>query len=202
MDNKPEINVIKIGVIGDLYVGKASVCNSYVSGELKLKDYTNYFNKYETKFKLKNGREIQLILFDSKGQERFHSITLTSIRRYHGIILVFSVIDKNSFENIDMWLNALYEEGIKCFAIFGNKIDMPKDEWKITSEEAKSIAQKNGLAYFETSCKTREGTEEGITYVVNEAYEKLENKNNNNINLNNNKINRDSNCAGKKKNKK
>ena len=102
-----------------------------------------------------------------------------------------------------MWINSLYEEGIKCFTLFGNKIDFPKDEWKITSEEAKSFAAENGLAYFETSYKTREGIEEGITYIVNEAYEKFDFKKYNKIiNLNNKKINKDSNCTGKKKNKK
>ena len=80
MDNRPEIKVIKIGVIGDSYVGKASVCNSYVSGELKLKDYRECINKYKTKLNLKNGKEIKLIFFDSNGQERYHSITLNCLK--------------------------------------------------------------------------------------------------------------------------
>ena len=95
------------------------------------------------------------------------------------------------------------EEGIKAYAIFGNKSDM-LDYRKINSEEAECMAKKLGLAYFETSCKTREGIEEGFTYVANEIYEKLENQRNNNINLKAQETKKvsNSNCAEKKKNKK
>ena len=67
------------------------------------------------------------------------------------------------------------------FCCIWNKVDLPKDKWKITSEEAKNIAQKNGLSYFEISCKTREGMEEGMAYVVNEVYKKLDSEKFNNI---------------------
>ena len=89
---------------------------------------------------------------------------------------------------------------MKCYAIFENQIDMPKDEWKITSEEAKSIASEYGLPYFETSWKTREGIDERNSYVMNEMYEKFDFKKYNNINnLKNKKMNKDSNSAGQKK---
>ena len=51
---------------------------------------------------------------------------------------------------------------------------------------------KNNMAYFETSCVTREGIEKGFSYFVNELYEKLEKEKekeiDNNIEIKNNKI--------------
>ena len=203
MDDKKEIKVIKIGIIGDSCVGKSPLCSTYVLGESTLDSNSTIGDKHETKFKLKNGKEIKLLLFDSLGQERHHTTSIKTMKYCHGVIIVSSVVDKNSFENIENWKRSLDDENIKCFAVFGNKIDLPKDEWKITSEEAKNIAQKNGLPYFEISCKTREGMEEGMDYVVNKIYETLENKNNNSINLKvqETKKNSNSNCVGNKKNK-
>ena len=48
------------------------------------------------------------------------------------------------------------------------------------------------MAYFETSCVTREGIKKGFSYFVNELYEKLEKEKekeiDNNIEIKNNKI--------------
>ena len=206
MDNKIEIKVIKIGLVGDSWVGKKSICKSYVSGGSNLNNYAAIGStKYETKFKLKNGNEIKLFIWDSNGQERFHSLAINIMKNCHGVIIVSSLSNKKSFDNIQEWKKKLDYAGIKSYAIFGNKSDYEKDKWEITTEEAENIAAKLGLAYFETSCLTWKGINEGFTYVVNEVYENLENKNDkddNKINLNNKEVNKDSNCVGKKKSKK
>ena len=206
MDNKKEIKEIKIGLLGDSCVGKKSICFSYISGESKLNHIAMFGpNKYQTKFKLKNGNEIKLIILDSNAQQKYRAMTLKVMKNCHGIIIVSSLDDKKSFDNIQEWKNKIDDEGIKSYAIFGNKSDYEKDKWEITKEEAENIAAKLGLAYFETSCVTRKGIDEGFTYVVNEVYENLENKNDkedNKINLNNKEVNKDSNCVGKKKSKK
>ena len=203
MDKKINLVAIKIVVVGDSIVGKSALLNSYISGEQKLDANTSLGDRLNTKFKLKNGKEIKLVLIDTLGQERYRSTALSCLKNCHGAILVFSLTDKNSFENIKDWMRCLEDEGIKAYAIFGNKNDMI-DNRIINSEEARCMAEKLGLAYFETYCKTREGIEEGFTYVANEIYEKLESKRNNNINLEDKKMEKDSNsnCAGKKKNKK
>ena len=65
-----------------------------------------------------------------------------------------------------------------------------------------SFAEKNKLPYFETSAKNNTGIEEGISFIVNNIYQKLENiNNNNNIILNKNGKSLNSDYVGKKKNK-
>ena len=109
--------------------------------------------------------------------------------------------DKYSFKHIQSWINRIDEIGIKDYIIFGNKIDLPKSQWKVKSEEAKKYAQENNIAYFETSCLTREGLEEGFSYFANELYERITNKDSNKINLKKKEIQHESNCAGKKNKK-
>ena len=58
-----------------------------------------------------------------------------------------------------------------------------------------SFAEKNKLPYFETSAKNNIGIEEGISFIVNNIYQKLENINNNNIILNKNGKSLNSDCV-------
>ena len=54
--------------------------------------------------------------------------------------------------------------------LFGNKIDIEKENWEITREEAKEYAKNNNLVFFETYAKTNQGINEGLNYIANKAY--------------------------------
>ena len=72
-----------------------------------------------------------------------------------------------------------------CIVLFGNKADLPKEKWQVTSEEAQKYAEVNGLVYFETSAKTNVGIKEGFAYIANQAYKRAEQKLKKDINNNN-----------------
>ncbi len=82
----------------------------------------------------------------------------------------------------------------------GIKLISQKINCQIDTEEVKKFAQENNMTYFEASCVTREGIEEGFSYFANELYEKLEKEKiiNNNIEIKNNKTKKDSNSKGNK----
>ena len=163
---------IKLGLLGDSAVGKYSVCNAFINNE-----FGNYIaiigvEKFETKFTLENGKKIKLVLWTTAGQERFRSSTLKAVKAVQGIILVFNFNDRQSFRNLDNWLEEIKENlnNNIIVVLFGNKIDTEKEGWQVTSEEAKEYAKKKNLVLFETSAKTKQGIKEGITYIVNKAY--------------------------------
>ena len=135
---------------------------------------------------MNNGNEIKLIIHDTSGQERFRKISLSPINYLQGLILVFDVTNKSSFKNLELWL-----EDIKriirgdLIILLGNKVDIPKEQWEVTTDEAKAFAEKYKLVYFETSAKTKQGINEAFSYIANEAYKKFEKINNNdNIEIN------------------
>ena len=111
---------------------------------------------------------------DTAGQERFHSIALNTVKYTNGIVLVQSLTDKTSFENIEKWLRDINDNFENpCLVLFGNKADL-KEQRQISSEEAKNYIKKNGLIYFETSAKTNQGINEGFSYIINQAYKRAE----------------------------
>ena len=125
------------------------------------------------------------------------------IKSVHGVILVFDYTNRISFENIDKRLQeikGILEDDV-VVVLSRNKIDIEKENWKVTSEEAKEYATKMNLMPFETFAKINTGINEGFNYIANKAYSTLENRiiKNNNIILkieDKNKTNEK--CVGKK----
>lgn len=202
-NNKIELKVIKIGFLGDSTVGKTALCNSLLN-----LDFTEDMlmsvgvDKLETKYRLKNGNEIKMILWDTAGQERFRSIALKAIKSVNGIVIVFDYTKKSTFDNIDLWLSDIRENFENpCLVLFGNKIDLPKDRWQVTPEEVKKYAEKKKLVFFETSAKTKQGVNEGFSYIANESYNKAIEKYQKNIDIEEETEKPSSGCFGSKKKK-
>mgnify|MGYP002627442223 CR=1 FL=1 len=195
------LQAIKIGLLGDCTVGKTSVCKVFTGLEFSDEEMVTIgSDKFEKKFYLQNGKEIKLVLWDTAGQERFRSAALKAIRFVQGIVIIFTVTNRRSFENIDSWLKDIKENFEEPpLALFGNMIDKDKERWEVTSEEVKEFAKKNNLPYFETSAKTNQGLNEGFSYIIEEVYRSIEErKNNKNITIPKNN-NNTSGCPGKKK---
>lgn len=59
-------------------------------------------------FKIKTveveGKKLKLQIWDTAGQERFRNITKTYYKGAQGVILAYSVTDRQSFENVEGWL--------------------------------------------------------------------------------------------------
>ena len=139
-------------------------------------------DKFEKKFQLKNGKEIKVVFWDTAGEERFKSIGLSVVKNSQGIVFVFDLNDKSSFDNVKYWLQETKEIlDNPCAVLFGNKNDQPKDQWKVTIEEAQEFAQKNNMKFFETSAKTKDGLDKGFSYIVNQTYDKMGKMKDNNV---------------------
>ena len=80
------------------------------------------------------------VQWDTAGQERFGTITRSYYRGAHGIIVVFDVTDKASFEHVKTWLAETGKHAdSKCNRLLvGNKSDMV-DERVIDKEMAQVI---------------------------------------------------------------
>ena len=171
-DQKINLSAIKIGLLGDSSVGKTAICNSLMNVEFA-EDMLSTIgsDKLETKFPLKDGKTIKLILWDTAGQERFRSVALSALKAAQGVVVVFDVTKKLTFQNVDNWLQDIKDNLTNPnLVLFGNKADL--DNREVSENEAKKYAKKNNLEYFETSAKTKQGLNEGFSYLVNVIYDK------------------------------
>ena len=143
-DKKISLKAIKVGLLGDGAVGKTAICNSYLGLEFKEDTLSTIgSDRTDTKIQLKNGQEIKVILWDTAGEERFRSMALKALKAVQGIVLVFDVIKKSSFENVSNWLQQIKDNlSNPRIVLFANKVDFPKDEWNVDIEEAKQVEEK------------------------------------------------------------
>ena len=191
-DKKKKLFEAKIITLGDGQVGKSSLILRYVDNSFS----TNYLStigvdsKYK-KIKL-NGEEIKVKIFDTAGQERFRSITSDYIRKANGMLLVYDITHKPSFENVENWINNLKEETgqkmIPCVLI-GNKKELT-EERVIKEDQGKELAKKLEMEehFYETSCSTGENVQKAFSDLIEQIYNKYGNKTtNSNLQLDKNK---------------
>ena len=72
---------------------------------------------------------VKVQVWDTAGQERYRSITNAYYRGAEGILIVFDVTKKESFENIQNWINevTVYTGNDVVIICLGNKNDLKKE---------------------------------------------------------------------------
>ena len=165
--------VIRVTLLGDQSVGKTTIRNVFLKLEYEENTLSTVgTNKSETKFTLKDGKEIKLFLYDTAGEERFRSLSIKTVKNSQGIVLVYDITNRESFEHLVNWLNEIKDESDKVSMIlFGNKCDL-EEKRIVTKQEAEKFAKQNKIPYIETSAKTFSNINEGFSILANDAYEK------------------------------
>ena len=167
---------VRLVTLGDSKVGKTSLILRYVDDEFNLNYLSTMgFDLKIKKIKLSNNKEVKVKIFDTAGQERFKSIASNYLKKAEGIILVYDITDRISFENIDNWVDDINKEGknSKPIILIGNKSDK-EDERAIKKDEGEKLAKNccGGIKFYETSCQTGENVEKAINDLVNDVYNK------------------------------
>ncbi|ETO13661.1 Rab1/RabD-family small GTPase, partial [Reticulomyxa filosa] len=106
---------------------------------------------------------IKLQIWDTAGQERFRTITSSYYRGAHGIIIVYDITDKESFDNVRQWLFEIdrYASESVCKLLVGNKADL-KNKRAVEYETAKAFADELNIPFLETSAKNATNVEQAF----------------------------------------
>ena len=146
----------KLIVIGDSGVGKSCLTNNAIKNTFD--DAYNAtvgfeFFTFNIRF---NGKVVKLQIWDTCGQELYRSLITNFYRNSSLAIMVYSIISKESFDNVEMWLRELRSHSnpdVKVFLI-GNKTDL-EAEREVTTEQGENFYKQNNLNLFlESSAKT------------------------------------------------
>ena len=115
------------------------------------------------------GKTVKLQIWDTAGQERFRTITSSYYRGAHGIIIVYDVTDRQSFQNVEHWLKEIdkYATGNVNKLLVGNKSDLQSKK-VVTYDEAKEFADKHGIKFLETSAKNSHNVEQAFQTMATE----------------------------------
>jgi small GTP-binding protein len=77
--------------------------------------------------------KLKMTIWDTAGQDRFQNITTTYYKGAHGVILMYSIADRKSFENIKTWMKMVDENSDPDIGkiIIGNKCDLSATDRKV-----------------------------------------------------------------------
>ena len=166
----------KIIVIGNVGVGKSCLSLKATKG-IFIEEYTSTvgFEFYCFNVKI-NNKIVKLQIWDTCGQEAYRSLIMNFYRNTSLAIVVYSVEDMDSFNDINIWLKQVKTHGTPSCKIFliGNKID---SEYREVSYEM-GLKCKNDFffdGFLETSAKEGINTRELFVNCATLLYEQNEN---------------------------
>ena len=169
MENNMEkkLHTFKVLILGDPSVGKSCFLIRYT--EDTFQDVYLSTIGMDCKYKkvdLENGESIRLQLWDTAGQDRFRSITRNLYKGAAGIMLIYDVTNRKTFESIKNWVESIRAEVSNkvVIVLVGNKIDK-KEQIDVKTEEGDNLAEEFNLPFFECSALTGEN--------INEAFVEL-----------------------------
>lgn len=120
-----------------------------------------------------SGRKYTIQIWDTAGQEAYHSITAPYFRNAHGVIIMFDVTNVDSFKALDYWVNMVQENTRiqPVIVIMGNKNDLPSE---IPEHSILQYCDKLNFNYFAVSAKTGERIKESIEFVTSRIIDEYE----------------------------
>lgn len=126
---------------------------------------SRYFGKQD---KIKTN----LSILDTAGQEDYSSLLPQQMQDAEGFMLVYSVIDKKSFDRVQQLQKKILQtkEKVKDIPVIlvGNKIDL-KEKRQISTEEGQKLAKAFGCQFIESSAKSRTNVDEAFELLALEV---------------------------------
>eukprot|EP01130_Rhizamoeba_saxonica_P005931 TRINITY_DN2351_c0_g2_i1.p1 TRINITY_DN2351_c0_g2~~TRINITY_DN2351_c0_g2_i1.p1 ORF type:complete len:212 (-),score=60.95 TRINITY_DN2351_c0_g2_i1:63-698(-) len=191
--NNQDVPLFKIVVVGNVMVGKSSVMIRYCQNEfVNLENEQSLANVEENMTKtvdLPNIKQtVKLQIWDTAGQEKFRHITKSFYGQCSGVVVVFSVVDQESFKAIKNWVKDAVTFGgkenpdFRCL-ILGNKCDLAAnravdqadinnllEELYNNNEEEEALLEVPAI-YHEVSALTGNGINDAFGELAEMLYE-------------------------------
>ena len=187
-------HIFKILLIGDAGVGKSSILLRFTDDTFEEQMASTIGVDFRVKTVAIGGKKNKLTIWDTAGQERFRTLTSSYYRGCHGIILVFDMNERETFEHLPRWLEELELYTTTTHAaklLVGNKIDLKQwldelelysttahsskllvgnkidlEDRQVTEQEATDFARQQAMMYLECSARTRVGIRQAFEEVV------------------------------------
>ena len=163
---------INILALGNSNVGKTSYLTRNTKNRFEMHLATIGYNMLPKKIELRDGKKVNIKFYDTSGQERYHSLAPNFIKSADGIILMYDITDRDSFDTISRWWNDILNNKEKDFPVIlvGNKTDL-EDERRVQREEGEDFAKELNIKFFEVSNKegtnVKESSKELISMILN-----------------------------------
>ena len=145
---------IKVIFVGEAGAGKTNLINVSAGYKFNSATLTTRNCSFVPKTINLNNTNYNLNIWDTIGQEKFHSLTKIFLKESDIAILVYDITNKKSFDSLPYWKGLIDEQlGQKpIYGIVGNKMDLYERE-EVDKSDLIDYADKIGAKYLLTSAK-------------------------------------------------
>ena len=174
-----DINCLKCKVIfvGDSSVGKSCIINRYINDSFQNQVVTLGCNSLLKTITI-DKYNIKFDIWDTAGMEKFRSLNAQFYKDANIVILVYEIINLNSFNSIkDYWYKDIIENSNKniILGLIGNKSDLYLDKEEVSEEEARNYAKEINAIFKLTSALNGNGINELFEILAKEYIKKYKN---------------------------
>eukprot|EP01038_Epipyxis_sp_PR26KG_P005407 gene5407-7494_t len=168
---------LKLLTIGDTAVGKSWLLLRWVGEDKKLKGPA--MPTIGIDFKMKTveiqGKRVKVQCWDTAGQERFRTITASYYRNSQGILLIYDVTRRDTFNNIRTWAAQIqmHADSNTNKILVGNKCDLIHQRM-VSHEEGEALAKELKISFIETSAINNINVDEAFMRLTTEVHTRIE----------------------------
>ena len=158
---------LKIIILGSSEVGKTCILNRYFNNVFKENLLSTIGIDFQTKFFKFDDHKIKCNYIDTAGQEKFKAISVNYLKAADGVILVFDITKRETFELLESWLKELKDTNKSDISkiLIGNKADL-EYERMVSTDDGKQLAETMKCKYFEASAKTGQNVVEALDEIA------------------------------------
>ncbi|PMD43691.1 ras-related protein rab-like protein-18 [Hyaloscypha variabilis F] len=168
MASDESLPTLKILMIGPSGAGKSALLIRYCDDQFDSESSTATIG---VDFKMKklsvHGKAYRLNLLDTAGQERFRTLSNSYYRGAHGVILVYDISNRESFQAMERWFEEAESNAMPGAIryLVGSKLDKTNSR-TVQTEEGQRLADVHGCGFCEVSSKTRENVRKPFVEIV------------------------------------
>ena len=149
--------LIKLVIIGDSGVGKSNFLFKFIEGKFSKLHVATVGFDYKSKvvFLPQCKKKIKLQIWDTAGQEKYMSINKNLFQKVQGIILMYDLTKRETFERLNIWLNIIKQMTNEIpIILVANKLDAeqnPENGRIVGYEEGEKYSKDNDFSFLEAS---------------------------------------------------
>ena len=178
---------LKIILLGESGVGKTSIISRYYMDKFDPEQPSTLGTTFITKKIVKNKIEYNLNIWDTTGQEKYHSVTKLFIHGANIVILVYAIDQIETLNKLDYWIQTIKDncDNNVILSIVGNKYDLNYDDDNddkkkkiVSDEEGETYAKEKNAIFKITSAKNdKKGIDSLFENLLDEYIKKVSGSN-------------------------